>query len=68
MNRTAEVLEAAYSELPERQAAALRLRAEQRLTYREIATELHTTPNAVDCLLRRARGYLKTALMQTNDQ
>ena len=53
-----------YAALPARQAEALGLRIEQRLSYREIARELHTTTGAVHLLLYRARKRVRTMLAE----
>ena len=60
-------LATAYAELPERQSDALRYRVEQRMTYREIARELHTTPGAVHLLLHRARKRVRALLAEAEN-
>ena len=67
MTNIAEALETAYVDLPARQAEALRYRVEQRMTYREIARELHTTPGAVHLLLHRARKRVRALLDGMDD-
>ena len=67
MCNPAQVLEAAYAELPARQSEALRYRVEQRLSYREIARELNTTPAATNCLLQRARKRVRAMLAEAEN-
>ena len=63
----AESLGRIYAALPTRQADALAMRIEQRLTYREIARELSTTPKAVDHLLHRARKRVRALLAEAEN-
>jgi len=60
--RSAERLERALAELPDRQRAVVTLRSEQGLSYAEIAETLETTVPSVKSLLHRARETLLARL------
>jgi RNA polymerase sigma-70 factor (ECF subfamily) len=60
--RTAERLEKALARLPDRQRAALLLRAEEGLGYAEIAEAIGASPSGVKSLIHRARENLLTQL------
>lgn len=62
--RTAEHLERALAALPDRQRAALALRAEHGLAYEEIAEALDTTLGSVKSLIHRARERLIAELKE----
>jgi RNA polymerase sigma-70 factor, ECF subfamily len=55
-------LRAALARLPERQRAAVVLRQDEGLSYREIAAALDTTESAVESLLTRAIAALRRDL------
>jgi RNA polymerase sigma-70 factor (ECF subfamily) len=63
-SRLAESLEHAVSRLPERQRAALLLRAERDMGYQEIAGVLETSVSSVKSLLHRARETLLADLKE----
>jgi RNA polymerase sigma-70 factor (ECF subfamily) len=60
--RTQQALERALGELPERQRAALLLRAHEDMGYEEIAAALGTSVPSVKSLLHRAREALLARL------
>ncbi len=62
--RLGETLGLALDRLPERQRAALLLRSEQDLDYREIAEVLETSVSSVKSLLHRAREALLAELKE----
>ena len=53
------MIQMALAELPERQRAALTLRAYEEMAYEEIATVLQCSPSAVKTLLFRARENIR---------
>ncbi len=60
-------LQAALRKLPERQRTALLLKAQEHMSYAEIASTMDTTPSSVESLIFRARQRL-TGILDESDR